>query len=432
MAQVIMCLDGKDGATVTLPVAASQKLLEELIRTELNSDDVSIQLSAGSNKGDNYIGIVFRAQAECRKTGKKLTVIVKLPPQNEARRNQFFARPSFEREISFYTEIYPMMAEFQREKGINVEDGSEAFNQIPHCYRTSLVDLEEAILMGDLKESGFEMFDRHQEQKFEHFELVMRTLGRFHALSYALKDQQPERIEPFKSMVELFTTREDDGQMDQWFGMLTTRMMETLDQEQDPEVYEKVKQAMDGKFMDMVKELTMGKLAEPYAVICHGDCWNNNMMFKQENGTPVDIRLLDWQISRYASPVLDLMYFLFTASTKTFRDKHYETLLNIYHQSLSEFLRRLGSDPEKLFPRKALDEQLQKFGRFGLLMAVMILPVITTKSEDVPDLEEMAEKMESGADLSAEVDNFRSESTEAVYREKMVGCCRDMVQLGYI
>lgn len=427
-----MCLDGKDGATATLPKASYQKMLEDIVHRELDSDDVAMELSAGSNKGDNYMGVVFRAQAECRQSGKKLNVIIKLPPQNEARRNQFFTRPSFEREISFYTEIYPMMVEFQREKGINVEDGSEAFNQIPHCYQTSLVELEEAIMMGDLKESGFEMFDRHQEQKFEHFELVMRTLGRYHALSLALKDQHPERIEPHKSMVELFTTREDDGQMDQWFTMLTTRMMEALDQEQDPEVYEKVKNAMDGTFMDKIKELTNGKLAEPYAVICHGDCWNNNMLFKHENGIPVDIRLLDWQIARYASPVLDLMYFLFTASTKRFRDKHYETLLDIYHQSLSSFMRRLGSDPEKLFPRKALDDQLKKFGRFGLFMAVMLLPVITTKSEDVPDLEEMAEKMESGADLSAEVDNFRSESTEGIYREKIVGCCQDMVQLGYI
>lgn len=430
---VIMCVDENDGS-VKLPTASSQELLEQLVQHELNSDDVAIDLMAGSKKGDNYIGVVFRAQAECRRTGKKLNIIVKLPPLNEARRNQFFVRPSFEREISFYTEIYPMMAEMQREKGINLkaDECSEAFSQIPHCYRTCLVEFEEAILMGDLKDHGFEMFDRHQEPKLEHFELVVKTLGRFHAMSFALKDQHPERIEPYKSMVELFTTREDDASMEQWFGMLITRALETLDQESEPEIYEKTKKVLDVKFMDMIKELTTGKLAEPYAVICHGDCWNNNMLFKHENGIPVDIRLLDWQICRYASPVLDLMYYIFTSSTKAFRDQHYEALLNTYHQTLSSFLQRLGSDPEKLFPRTALDEQLQSFGRFGLLMAVMLLPVMTTKSEDVPDLEEMAEKLESGADVSDEVHNFRSESTEAIYREKMAGCCRDMVRLGYI
>lgn len=426
-----MCLEDATGPA-KLPVASSQKLLEELARTELNSDDVALTLTAGSNKGDNYIGVVFRALAECRKTGKQLSIIVKLPPQNEARRNQFFARPSFEREICFYTEIFPLLTEFQREKGIDPQDGVNGFNQIPRCLQTSLVEYEEAIFMDDLRDTGFEMFDRHKQQDLQHFRLMMKTLGRLHALSFALKDQRPERIEPYKRMVELFTRRDDDNSMDTWFGMLITRTMETLDEEKEPEVYARTKKTLEGKFIDMVKDLTNGENAEPYAVICHGDCWNNNIMFKHQDDIPVDIRLLDWQISRYASPVLDLMYYIFTASTKAFRDQHYDQLLGLYHQSLSDFLRQLGSDPEKLFPRKALDEQLRRFGRFGLLMAVMILPVITTKGEDVPDLEEMAEKMESGIDLSAEFNNFRSKDTEEVYRQKMAGCCRDMVQLGYI
>ncbi|XP_053682762.1 uncharacterized protein LOC128733151 isoform X2 [Sabethes cyaneus] len=427
-----MCLDGTNGTVGSLPVASSQQLLEKAAREELSSDDVAIDLQAGSNKGDNYIGIVFRARVECRRTGKHLNIIAKLPPQNEARRKQFFARPSFEREISFYTEIYPMLEQFQREKGIDTTDGEQSFNQIPRCLRTCLVECEEVILMRDLKEDGFDMFDRHKELSVEHFRLVIKALGRLHALSFALKDQHPERIEQFRGMKELFTSREEDEQMDAWFTVLITRTLETLDPEKEPDVYAKTKKALDGKFMDMVKELTLGEAAEPYAVICHGDCWNNNMLFKHENEVPVDFRLLDWQISRYASPVLDLMYFIFSASNKAFRDQHYEDLMDCYYESLSSFLKRLGSDPERLFPRKALDQQLKQFGRFGLLMAVMILPVITTKSEDVPDLEEMAEKMENGVDLTQEVNQFRSEDTEATYRQKMSDCCRDMVQFGYI
>lgn len=126
------------------------------------------------------------------------------------------------------------------------------------------------------------------------------------------------------------------------------------------------------------------------------------------------------------------MYFLFTASTKAFRDAHYEDLLQLYHDTLSTFLRRLGSDPERLFPRSALDDQLVRFGRFGLLMAAMLLPIITTKSEDIPDLDGMAEKLENGFDVSSEINNFKSEGTQDIYREKMAGCCRDMVRLGYI
>lgn len=415
-----------------LPVGSSQKLLEEVARSELDSDDFALTLTAGSAIGDNYIGVLFRARAECRRSGRALNIIVKLPPQNEARRNQFFAHPAFEREIYFYDTIYPVLEEFQREKGIELEAG-DGFYQVPRCLKTCVREYEEAIFMADLKQEGFEMFDRHKEQGLEHFRLVVKTLGKLHALSFALRDQQPERFEPFRAMVELFTTRDDDASMEQWFQALVTRALETLDEKTEPEVYEKTRDALKVNFLDHIRELTKGASAEPYAVICHGDCWNNNVMFKHdEHDTPVDIRLLDWQICRYASPVLDLMYFLFTASTKAFRDAHYEDLLQLYHDTLSTFLRRLGSDPEVLFPRSALDDQLVRFGRFGLLMAAMLLPIITTKSEDIPDLDGMAEKLENGFDVSSEINNFKSEGTQDIYREKMAGCCRDMVRLGYI
>lgn len=36
---------------------------------------------------------------------------------------------------------------------------------------------------------------------------------------------------------------------------------------------------------------------------------------------------------------------------------------------------RLGSDPDKLFPLGAFQQQLQKFGKFGVLNATFLLPV---------------------------------------------------------
>ena len=59
-----------------------------------------------------------------------------------------------------------------------------------------------------------------------------------------------------------------------------------------------------------------------------------------QNNAPVELRLLDFQIARYASPVLDVLYYVFCCTTKELRDEHYEDLLKIYHSSLSDFLKR--------------------------------------------------------------------------------------------
>ena len=42
---------------------------------------------------------------------------------------------------------------------------------------------------------------------------------------------------------------------------------------------------------------------------------------------------------------------------------------------------RLGSDPEKLFPRSVFDEHLLRYGKFGLAMAIMVLPIFTSNVE---------------------------------------------------
>ncbi|XP_058819927.1 uncharacterized protein LOC131682462 [Topomyia yanbarensis] len=361
--------------TDQLPVPSSHRMLQELVRAELNTDEFTLDISAGSNKGDNYSCIIYRGRATCRRTGKQVSVIVKIPPQNEIRRKQFFVRPSFEREISVYNEIFPLIMEFQRSKGLTVED---SFHQVPHYLGSSLVDHEEVLLMRDLKEEGFRMVDRHKDMSLEHYQLMMRALARLHATSFVLKDQQPEKMERFKGMPDLLGLPDTSPTMASIFSQMAARAMTLLNENNEPDVFQRTKKILTMSWDEIMDDVYNGKPAEPFAVIGHGDSWHNNLLYKYEDDTAIDIRLLDWQCCRYTSPVVDLMYFIFIASSKAFRDRHYEHLLDFYHRNLSDHIRRLGSDPERLFPRTALDQQLLRFGRAGLIMAAICLPIIAT------------------------------------------------------
>lgn len=62
--------------------------------------------------------------------------------------------------------------------------------------------------------------------------------------------------------------------------------------------------------------------------------------YEQSIGKPIEIRLLDWQIARYASPACDISHYIFCCTTKALRDEHYDNLLKIYHNSFSVFLNR--------------------------------------------------------------------------------------------
>ena len=64
--------------------------------------------------------------------------------------------------------------------------------------------------------------------------------------------------------------------------------------------------------MDMVRPKNL------FAVICHGDLWLSNILFKyntndQKEIRPSEVKFIDFQSARFASLATDLVLFLFTS-----------------------------------------------------------------------------------------------------------------------
>lgn len=107
--------------------------------------------------------------------------------------------------------------------------------------------------------------------------------------------------------------------------------------------------------------------------------------------------LIDLQLSRLGSPVLDLSYFLYICGSKEVLNNH-ERYLDIYHDSLSAHLEKLGSDSKKLYPRSVFREQWKKLSRFGLVCATLLIYVMLSEQDEVVDFTEIAESGMSVAD----------------------------------
>lgn len=74
-------------------------------------------------------------------------------------------------------------------------------------------------------------------------------------------------------------------------------------------------------------------------------------MFKFNNKKqPKKTCLIDWQMSRYASPALDIAYYIFISTKRELRGRNYNIYLKTYHDSLSNHLIRLKKkNKEKKF-----------------------------------------------------------------------------------
>ena len=72
--------------------------------------------------------------------------------------------------------------------------------------------------------------------------------------------------------------------------------------------------------------IVIGKLS----VFGHGDCWTPNFLTRYSaEGAPEGIKIIDFQLARYASVGLDISFFIYSCTDQKLREEHYEQLLKV-------------------------------------------------------------------------------------------------------
>lgn len=169
----------------------------------------------------------------------------------------------------------------------------------------------------------------------------MKALAKFHAISFALKDQQPEKFKSLASNLKEMFLRDDDAFIREFFEKQSEGIFKVLANEEDADLLAKMKKVFENGALKVALECLDLDGTDPGSVISYGDSWQNNIMFRNdETGKPTEVNFLDWQISRYSSPIIDIVYFMFCCTTKELRDAHYDDFLKVYHENLSTHIRR--------------------------------------------------------------------------------------------
>lgn len=101
-------------------------------------------------------------------------------------------------------------------------------------------------------------------------------------------------------------------------------------------------------------------------------------------------KLIDFQLSRYSSPVVDLMHYLCTSTDRDLRKQHFKELLDIYYQTLREHLEYYQLDVGVVYPKEIFLQHLKEIGIFGLCMAAFSIPFFISNSNELPDMDEVA------------------------------------------
>ncbi|RZC35392.1 EcKinase domain containing protein, partial [Asbolus verrucosus] len=166
----------------------------KIISEEKGIHDYTITSVSTNEKGEGFLAQFFMVTIKDTVSNKQLDVAIKAAFIDDQVRKILPIRWAFENEVYFYSEVYPLFKKFERHHGI-----CEDVEYVPKCLKVSIEEHSEMLALENLKVSGFEIFDKTCFLDHDHISLIFETYGRFHASSFALRDQQPEVYEKLKT-----------------------------------------------------------------------------------------------------------------------------------------------------------------------------------------------------------------------------------------
>lgn len=239
-------------------------------------NNYDIKVDHGSAIGDGFVGLMFKATIQEIDSDKNLTVLLKSPPENHARRHDFGALALFKREVFVYNQVLPEFVKFQEMMRVKKAEG---FFEFPKCYLAEYNEEKDdsVIIMEDLRDSGHKMWNKFIPANLEHAKLIMAALGRLHAVSFAMKEMQPEAFEKFKGLDDFMSGH---AAATGFQSMLATSIEKAADCLDPTDTKRRARVLMLKENVGtLMRDMTNPDAAEPYTIVTHGDCWTNNFMF---------------------------------------------------------------------------------------------------------------------------------------------------------
>lgn len=233
--------------------------------------DYKIDTKSGSNDGDNFLGVLTAVILSGTKAGKsepeELHLLCKMPPMSKEQRKGLNTDCVFDREVCIYSELLPKFDAFQREKNLNDD---ESFISYPKAF-ASVYDEENethVIIMEDLRPKNYKMWPKEKTVPVDHMMRVMKELGKFHAISFAMKDQRPHEFAKFKKLNDLFNAIAIKGAYGSFIHISVVDAAEVLhNQRQKKHMLE-----LSKSYPKMVEDFFDLDIHEKFGVVGHGVC----------------------------------------------------------------------------------------------------------------------------------------------------------------
>lgn len=248
---------------------------------------------------------------------------------------------------------------------------------MPKCYFAN----DEIVILEDLLETGYKIWSPLNEPLDKnHVKAVLSAYGKFHAFSFAFKHKYPEKFASIGYKFEWFQTNYERLINNGFYKGLTEKLADCFDQETEFEYIEAIANFLSHGQVAYLEKLALLSESD---VFVHGDSWTHNYMFRYDvdEPKPKDVCILDFQIFRKTSPVIDLSYFISTCACTPEFFNDIDVYLKVYHESLQTHLSQLNC-PD-VYTWDTLQYEWRNYSLKGLIMAGIILKMMTADKDEL-------------------------------------------------
>lgn len=297
----------------------------------------------------------------CGDNEQTLTFFIKFLPISSAKQLEYIENfGAFQKEIQVFQHIIPVL-----------EKLSKAF--AAHCYLAQPYDI---IIFENLTEKGYTLSPFETgELDLEHMIVALDAVASLHASSIIYETQQKKLVSdiyPDCVQENSYPPHDVWSSRHQWVEKtqltlceLVRRMPEYVDQLEY--VTENLKNVIN-EIYELCKPSTKYR-----NVLNHADLWSNNIMFRyaveevSERKKPIEAKLVDFQLLRYAPVALDVLTLITITSNSEFRKKHLNKLLASYYASVEKELNNHNIDISVELPWDEFEESCREYRLAGLI-----------------------------------------------------------------
>ncbi|KAH8343776.1 hypothetical protein KR059_007803, partial [Drosophila kikkawai] len=309
----------------------------------------------------------------------------------------------FPKEAKMYKTYLPAFEELYKDVGWDIQ-------LAPKCLHTEERNGDIYFIFEDLAVKRFKNMDRTKGLDMQHMTKSLHKLAEYHAASAVYEEQHGPYPKDFfegfvtrkpevkKFHVDLFNIRRNAFKK----AILTWGL-------KDAEKYVKAFPTTEQFWAQCLSTLDLDP--SEFNVLNHGDFWSSNLMSSYlPDGTLDKLILIDFQITTWGSPAVDLLFFLILSPANDLRLKEFDNFVRIYWDRLIECLKVLKF--KKPLPQlRDLHRSLYKKNHsFYVLFSIMgHLPIILFPTDKDSSLHNLSAETEEGESL-----RFRMLSNPAI------------------